>query len=117
MTMTSTDPTAPITEYPAFDELRREHDGGVMVLTLDRPERNNAWTHALEDAYFGSLLAAGIGDTLRVFGCDVAHFKRVTGHVEELKFGVAVPRLAAERLKRSQFIRGRNRFTCGLSVR
>jgi enoyl-CoA hydratase/carnithine racemase len=56
--MTSTDPTAPIADYPDFDELLREHDGGVMVLTLNRPDRNNAWTHALEDAYFGSLIAA-----------------------------------------------------------
>ena len=56
--MTSTDPTAPITEYPEFDELLREHDDGVMLLTLNRPDRNNAWTHALEDVYFGSLLAA-----------------------------------------------------------
>ena len=30
----------------------------MLLLTLNRPDRNNAWTHALEDAYFGSLIAA-----------------------------------------------------------
>ena len=30
----------------------------VSLITLNRPERNNAWTHALEEAYFASLIAA-----------------------------------------------------------
>lgn len=64
--MTSTDPTAPITEYPEFEELRRDHDAGVLVLTINRPDRNNAWTHALEDAYFGSLLAAANDPDVKV---------------------------------------------------
>jgi len=56
--MSSTDPTEPITEYPELDELLRQLDDGVLLLTLNRPDRNNAWTHTLEDAYFGSLIAA-----------------------------------------------------------
>jgi enoyl-CoA hydratase/carnithine racemase len=57
--MTSIDPTAPIVDYPEFDELLRHlDDDGVLLLTLNRPERNNAWTQELEDAYFGSLIAA-----------------------------------------------------------
>ena len=60
------DPTAPITEYPESDELRRDLDEhGVLLLTFDRPERNNAWTYTLEDAYFGSLLAAANDPAVR----------------------------------------------------
>lgn len=56
---TAPDPTSPLTEYPESDELLRElDDHGVLLLTLNRPERNNAWTYTLEDAYFGTLLAA-----------------------------------------------------------
>ena len=62
--MTSTQPPAPptddfIRDYPESDELLRELDpDGVLVLTLNRPDRNNAWTHALEDVYFATLIAA-----------------------------------------------------------
>lgn len=50
--MTSTDPTAPITEYPESPELLCELDArGVLLLTINRPERNNAWTYDLEDVY------------------------------------------------------------------
>ena len=50
------DPSTPITEYPESDELRRELDEhGVLLLTFDRPERNNGWTHTLEDAYLQHL--------------------------------------------------------------
>jgi enoyl-CoA hydratase/carnithine racemase len=54
--MTSTS-AAPST-YPESDELLRELRDGVLILTLHRPERNNAWSYTLEDAYFGSLIAA-----------------------------------------------------------
>jgi enoyl-CoA hydratase/carnithine racemase len=64
--MTSTDPTAPIREYPESTELLRALDEhGVLLLTLNRPERNNAWTHTLEDAYFGSLIAAANDPAVR----------------------------------------------------
>jgi enoyl-CoA hydratase/carnithine racemase len=35
-----------------------ERRGAVLVLTLNRPDRLNAWTDALEDAYFAQLDAA-----------------------------------------------------------
>jgi enoyl-CoA hydratase/carnithine racemase len=64
--MTSTDPTTPMTEYPEIGELLRELDeNGVLLLTLNRPERNNGWTFALEDAYFGTLIAAANDQTVR----------------------------------------------------
>jgi enoyl-CoA hydratase/carnithine racemase len=57
--MTSSDPSQPITEYPDSEELGRElDDTGVLLLTFNRPDRNNAWTYTLEDAYFQSLIAA-----------------------------------------------------------
>ena len=57
--MTSSDPSQPLTEYPDVEELGRELDAtGVLLLTFNRPDRNNAWTYTLEDAYFQSLLAA-----------------------------------------------------------
>lgn len=64
--MPSTQPTAPITDYPEFDELQRRLDDGVLLLTLNRPDRNNAWTHDLEDAVFGSLIAAANDPAVRV---------------------------------------------------
>lgn len=65
--MTSTAlPSAPITEYPQCAELLRELDAdGVLLLTLNRPERNNAWTYDLEDAYFASLIAAANDPAVR----------------------------------------------------
>lgn len=45
--------------YPESDDLLCEIDeDGVLLLTLNRPHRNNGWTHDLEFAYFGSLIAA-----------------------------------------------------------
>ncbi|HEX2902648.1 MAG TPA: enoyl-CoA hydratase-related protein [Jatrophihabitans sp.] len=35
--------------------LRDDHDGGVTVLTLNRPERRNAWTIGLQARYYGLL--------------------------------------------------------------
>src|SRR3954447_23099678 len=37
------------------DVLLRETTDGVAVLTLNRPDRLNAWTFELEQAYFGAL--------------------------------------------------------------
>ncbi len=57
--MTPNDPTTPISVYPEVDELIGEIDGqGVLLLTMNRPHRNNGWTFELEDAYFGTLIAA-----------------------------------------------------------
>jgi len=70
MTMSSA-PSAelhvPLTEYPVSDELlteRNEH--GVLLVTLNRPDRNNAWTYSMEDAYFGTLIAAANDPAVRV---------------------------------------------------
>lgn len=61
---------SPVTEgartYPDSDTLLRELDDGVLLLTLHRPERNNAWTIDLEEAYFGTLLAAAEDPGVRV---------------------------------------------------
>lgn len=48
------------------EELLEELDAGVLLLTLNRPERNNAWTHELEDRYFERLLAAAADPEVRV---------------------------------------------------
>jgi enoyl-CoA hydratase/carnithine racemase len=46
-------------EYPASDELLTElDDHGVLLITFNRPERNNGWTFTMEEAYFGTLIAA-----------------------------------------------------------
>jgi enoyl-CoA hydratase/carnithine racemase len=47
-------------------ELLEELDAGVLLLTFNRPERNNAWTHDLEDRYFERLLAAAADPEVRV---------------------------------------------------
>jgi enoyl-CoA hydratase/carnithine racemase len=39
---------------------------GVAVVTLNRPERRNAWTAAVEHAYFDALAAAGSDPAIRV---------------------------------------------------
>lgn len=45
-----TTPTA-----PKIDTVLRERRGRVALLTLNRPDRLNAWTDELEDAYFAYL--------------------------------------------------------------
>src|ERR1044072_9373607 len=47
------------TRYPDVPEVVCQLDEyGVLLVTWNRPERNNGWTYALEDAYFGTLIAA-----------------------------------------------------------
>jgi enoyl-CoA hydratase/carnithine racemase len=41
-------------------------DGGVAVLTLNRPDRLNAWTGEMERAYFGLLEECGHSEDVRV---------------------------------------------------
>lgn len=43
---------------PATDLVLAERRGPVLVLTLNRPERLNAWTDALEERYYAQLDAA-----------------------------------------------------------
>lgn len=38
---------------------------GVAVITLNRPDRLNAWTHALDDEYFGALAKANADPNVR----------------------------------------------------
>ncbi len=53
-------------EYPQSEELLRELDAdGVLLLTLNRPQRNNSWTYELEDAYFATLIAAANDPAVR----------------------------------------------------
>lgn len=42
-------------EHPAFDLVLADQQGSVLLLTLNRPERLNAWTDALEERYFSLL--------------------------------------------------------------
>lgn len=44
----------------------RDRHGGVLVLTLNRPERNNAWTIDLEEDYFDALSDAAADPDVRV---------------------------------------------------
>jgi enoyl-CoA hydratase/carnithine racemase len=56
----------PITEYPTSDELLTELDEqGVLLVTFNRPQRNNGWTFTMEDAYFGTLIAAANDPAVR----------------------------------------------------
>ncbi|MCU1388611.1 MAG: enoyl-CoA hydratase, partial [Ilumatobacteraceae bacterium] len=48
------------------DLVRRDLDQGVLLLTWNRPERNNGWTVDLEDAYFEALIAASADRAVRV---------------------------------------------------
>lgn len=42
----------------ARSTVEAERRGAVLVLTLNRPERLNAWTNGMEDEYFAALQAA-----------------------------------------------------------
>ena len=45
--------------------LRELDDAGVLVLTLNRPERHNAWTLELEEAFFDALVGAARDPAVR----------------------------------------------------
>lgn len=45
--------------------LRERRDGGVLLLTLNRPHRLNAWNNALEDLYYGHLEEADADPDIR----------------------------------------------------
>jgi enoyl-CoA hydratase/carnithine racemase len=46
--------------------VKRQVEDGVAVLTLNRPERLNAWTAEMERDYFGALEACGASEDVRV---------------------------------------------------
>ncbi|MDO8364101.1 MAG: enoyl-CoA hydratase-related protein [Actinomycetota bacterium] len=53
--------------YPEPTTVLRElDDAGVLLLTFNRPDRNNGWTIELEEEYFANLLAAGEDPAVRV---------------------------------------------------
>src|SRR5262245_55789081 len=51
----------PMAEQLVLRDLQR----GVLTLTLNRPERNNAWIVELEEAYFDALAAAAAAADVR----------------------------------------------------
>jgi enoyl-CoA hydratase/carnithine racemase len=60
-------PEASARTYPESEVLLRDLDEhGVLLLTFNRPDRNNGWTIDLEEAYFGTLLAAAEDPAVRV---------------------------------------------------
>jgi len=59
MTSTELSPSEPV----VLSELD-EH--GVLLLTLNRPERNNGWTMEMEEAYFGALIDAANDPAVKV---------------------------------------------------
>ncbi len=46
--------------------LLQDLQDGVLLLTWNRPERNNGWTNELEEAYFGALIDASKNADVRV---------------------------------------------------
>ena len=48
------------------DLVLRDLDQGVLLLTWNRPERNNGWNIDLEDEYFEALIAAAADPEVRV---------------------------------------------------
>jgi enoyl-CoA hydratase/carnithine racemase len=47
-------------------ELLRDLTDGVLLLSFNRPDRNNAWTIGLENAYFDALIEAAGDPAVRV---------------------------------------------------
>jgi enoyl-CoA hydratase/carnithine racemase len=51
-----------VTDIPVLRELDAD---GVLLLTLHRPERNNAWTLEMEEAFFDALVEAAADPEVR----------------------------------------------------
>src|SRR3954469_25162887 len=47
------------------DVVLAENTDGVLLLTLNRPEKLNAWTPAMEEQFFGALTAADEDPSVR----------------------------------------------------
>lgn len=55
-----------MTVYPRSPQVLHElDDSGVLLITWNRPERNNGWTAELEDAYFNTLVTAASDQDVR----------------------------------------------------
>ncbi|GAA3435393.1 hypothetical protein GCM10018954_049990 [Kutzneria kofuensis] len=47
------------------DVVLAENTDGVLLLTLNRPEKLNAWTPAMEEQFFGALATADSDPSVR----------------------------------------------------
>lgn len=63
MTDTDVSPASPSTAEDVV--LRELRDGGVLLLTLNRPDRMNAWTGSMETRYFQLLAEADADPAVR----------------------------------------------------
>lgn len=48
-----------------YQQIRTEQDGQVLTITLNRPERLNAWTQTMEDEFRHAVDAAAIDESVR----------------------------------------------------
>ncbi len=79
--------------------LRRDRLGGVLVLTLDRPERMNAWTGRMHSEYREALAAAEADRTIRVVVltgagrgfCAGADVRALDRHIEAGRYDPGTP--------------------------
>ena len=53
-------------EPPGAELVLQDLEAGVLLLTWNRPERNNGWTVDLEEAYFQALIDASANPDVRV---------------------------------------------------
>ena len=60
-----TDAASPPTELPELKVTRYEVEAGVAVVTLDRPDRLNAWTARMEHEYRACLVRADADPSVR----------------------------------------------------
>ena len=77
-------------------------DHGVLVLTLNRPERLNAWTLAMEERYFDLLAAAAADPAVRAIVVTGAGRGFCAGLDAEALAGVAGGTPLSERPRRPQ---------------
>jgi enoyl-CoA hydratase/carnithine racemase len=83
-------------------------DGGVLTLTLNRPQRNNAWTLDLEEAYFDGLAGAAADVDVRAIV--------VTGAGKSFCPGLDTDALSAASGGRHVGLRPRRPMTFALSI-
>ena len=83
---------------PSDDPVLAEQRDAVLTLSLNRPDRLNAWTQAMEDRYFDLLAAADDDPTVRAIvltgtgrgfcaGADLDDLGRLASHTERYEAG------------------------------
>jgi len=83
------------------DLVLRDLDSGVLTLTLNRPERNNAFTVPMEHAYYDSLEAAAADEDVRVIVLTGAGKSFCPGlDVSVLQAGIKAGKLETEKPRR-----------------